>query len=114
VSREREQLIKRGVRRTVQSLADGKRTVGAGGLFELAYPFVAADVPDASPEEIQAGFALVWGIDPADRALYKHVLAVCDRHLPGADETIEQVLQRASRGGDVEATCLLALVKSTH
>ena len=109
MSREREQLIERGVWRAVGSLAED-----AGGLFELAYAFVAAEVPDASLEEIQAAFASVWGIDPEDRAWYEHVLTVCDRHLPGDGETIEQVLQRASRGGDVEATCLLALVKSTR
>jgi hypothetical protein len=83
-------------------------------LFELAYPRVASDVPDASVEEIKAAFASVWCISPADRDLYEQVLAVCDRHSPGEDETIEQVLQRAARGGDVEATCLVALVRSTH
>lgn len=114
MTHERKQLIRRAVRRAIGSLADDQSTVGTGGLFELAYPFVAADVPDASPEEIKAAFASVWGIEPADRALYEHVLAVCDRHAPGEDETIQQVLQRASRGGDVEATCLLALVKSTR
>ncbi|MEZ0171149.1 hypothetical protein [Microvirga sp. TS319] len=109
MSHEREQLIEQAVRRAFGSLAED-RTIGAGGLFELAYAFVAADVADASLEEIQAAFASVWGLGPVDRDLYEQVLAVCDRHSPGDGETIEQVLQRASRGGDMEATCLLALV----
>lgn len=112
MTNEREQLIRRAVQRAIGSLAEGQRTVGAGGLFELAYPTVAADVPDASSEEIEAAFASAWSINPADRNRYEQVLAVCDRHSPGEGETIEQVLQRASRGGDVEAACLLALVKS--
>jgi len=114
MTHEREQLIQEAIERAIGALAEDQSTVGAGGLFELAYPFVAADVPDVSLEEIRAAFALVWGIEPADRALYEHVLAVCDRHAPGAGETIEQVLHRASRSGDAEATCLLAIVKSTR
>jgi hypothetical protein len=114
VTNERERLIRRAVQRAIGSLAKEHSSVGAGGLFELAYPLVASDVPDASLEEIKAAFASVWGIDLADRDLYEHVLAVCNRHSRSDDETIEQVLQRASRGGDVEATCLLALVKSTR
>ncbi|MEZ0168274.1 hypothetical protein [Microvirga sp. TS319] len=110
---EREQLIEQAVRRAFGSLAED-RTIGAGGLCELAYAFVAADVPDATQEETQAAFASVWGLEPADRALYEHVLAVGDRHSPGDGETIERVLQRASRGGDMEATCLLALVKNAR
>jgi hypothetical protein len=113
VTNERERLIRQAVQRAIGSLAEGQRTVGAGGLFELAYPFVAADVPDASSEEIEATFASIWGIGSAGRNLYEQVLAVCDKHSPGEGETIEQVLQRASRGGDVEATYLLALVKNT-
>lgn len=111
---EREDLIRRAVQRVISVLAEEHSTVGAGGLFELAYPLVAADVPDAAPEEIKVAFAAVWGIAPVDRALYEQVLAVCDRHAPGESETIEQVLQRASSGGDVEAACLLALVKSVR
>ncbi|MXQ13537.1 hypothetical protein [Microvirga makkahensis] len=114
MTHEREQLIQEAIERAIGALAEEHTTVGAGGLFELAYPFVAADVPDASLEEVRAGFASVWGIEPAGRDLYEQVLAVCDRHSPGDDETIEQLLQRASRSGDVEATCLLALVKSTR
>jgi len=113
MTHEREQLIQEAIERAIGALAEDQSTVGAGGLFELAYPFVAADVPDASLEEIQAGFASVWGIEPADQDLYEQVLAVCDRHSPGEDETVQQVLQRASKGGDVEARLLLALVRST-
>ncbi len=114
MTHERERLIRRAVERAIGSLTDGQRTVGTGGLFELAYPIVASDVPSASSEEIKAAFASVWGIHSTDRALYEQVLAVCDRHSPRKDETIEQVLQRASRGRDVEATYLLALVRSTR
>jgi hypothetical protein len=114
VTNEREWLIRRAVQRATGALVEDQSTVGTGGLFELAYPLVASDVPDASLEEIKAAFASVWGVDLADRDLYEHVLEVCDRHSPGDNETIEQVLQRASRGGDMEATCLLALVKSTR
>ncbi|WP_134497374.1 hypothetical protein [Microvirga pakistanensis] len=109
---EREQLIERAIERAIGSLAEDQRTMGAGGLFELTYPLVAADVPDASSEEIRAAFASVWGIEPADRGLYEQVLAVCDRHAPGEDKTIQQVLQRAAKDGDVEAALLLALVKN--
>ncbi|WP_114946121.1 hypothetical protein [Microvirga calopogonii] len=111
---EREHLIRRAVQRVIRALADEQHTVGAGGLFELAYPLVAADVPDASAEEIRAAFASAWDIAPVNRALYEQVLAVCDRHWPGENETIDQILHRASRGGDVEAMYLLALVKSAH
>lgn len=110
----REQLIRRAVQRAIGSFAEGRRTVGTGGLFELAYPLVAADVPDASSEEIRAAFASVWGLGHGHRDLYEQVLAVCDRHAPGEDETIQQVLQRASKDGDVEAALLLALVKNTR
>lgn len=112
--REREQLIRRAAQRAIRALADEHHMVGVGGLFELAFPFVAADVPDASPEEIRAAFVTVWGLAPLDRAVCERVLSVCDRHSPGESETIEQVLQRASKGGDVEAAYLLALVKSTR
>ncbi len=114
MTNERERLMRKSVQRAIGSLAEGQRTVGAGGLFELAYPFVAADFPDASSEEIAAAFASIWGIGSADRNLYEQVLAVCDRHSPSDNETIEQVLQRASKGGDVEATYLLALMKNTR
>jgi hypothetical protein len=106
--------MRRAVQRAIGSLVEDQSTVGTGGLFELAYPLVASDVPDASSEEIKATFASVWGIDPVNRYLYEQVLAVCNRYPRSDDETIEQVLQRASRAGDVEATCLLALVKSTR
>jgi len=114
VTNEREWLIRRAVERVMRLLTEDQVSVGAGGLFELAYPLIASSVPDASLEEIKATFASAWDIEPADKELYEHVLAVCGRHAPCDDETIEQVLQRASKGGDVEASCLLALVKSTH
>ena len=114
MTNERERLIRQAVYRAIASLAESQRTVGAGGLFELAYPFAASCVPDATVEEIKAAFALTWGLCAEDRDLYERVLTVCDRHSPGDDETIEQVLQRASRGGDVEATCLLALANSAR
>jgi len=111
---ECEWLIRRAIERAMRLLAEVQVAVGADGLFELAYPLVASSVPDASLEEIKATFASARDIEPADKELYEHVLAVCGRHAPCDDETIEQVLQRASKGGDVEASCLLALVKSTH
>ena len=111
---ERECRIRREVERAMRLIAEDQGTVGAGGLFELAYPLVASSIPDTSLEEIKATFASIWGIKHADKMMYEHVLAVCNRHAPYEDETIEQVLQRASGSGDVEATCLLALVKSTH
>ena len=114
MTHERERLIRRAVERAIGPLSDDQRTVGTGGLFELAYPIVASDVPSASSEEIKAAFGSLWGIHSRDRALYEQVLAACDRHSPREDETVEQVLQRASRGGDAEATYLLALVRSSR
>lgn len=114
MTHEREKLIQRAVQRATESAAEDQSSLGSGGLFELAYPFVAADVPDASQEEVRAAFAALWGINPADRDLHEWVLAVCDKHSPGEDETIQQVLQRASHDGDVEAIYLLSMVLSTR
>lgn len=114
MSNQREQLIRSAVQRAIGSLASDDRTVGQGGLFELAYPFVAADVPDASSEEIKSAFSVIWGMNDMTRDLYNQVLAVCARHAPRENETIAQVLERASRGGDIEARCLLALVRSAR
>lgn len=113
VTTKREQLIKRAIQRAIASFTEEARSFGSGGLFELAYPFVAADVPDASQDEVRNAFASLWGIHPEDRGLHERVLAVCDRHSPGEDETIIQVLHRASGSGDLEATYLLELVNGT-
>src|SRR5688572_26966729 len=103
VTTEREQSIRQAVERAIKSVAEDQTLLGSGGLFELAYPFVAAVIPDATQEEVRAAFGSLWGIDPADRDFHERVLTVCDRHAPGDDETIKQVLQRASRRGDLEA-----------
>ena len=104
---ERKYQIAQAVERAVSSVASGQTSIGTGGLFELAYPFAAAEVPDATPEEIIEEFATLWGVATDARALYLQVLAVCDRHNPQQDETIKNVLQRASSGGDLEAAFLL-------
>jgi hypothetical protein len=109
MSEDREQSIRHAVERVIVLAASGETALGAGGLFELAYPLVAADVPDAIPDEVQDAFARVWGINRNDRSLYQNVLAVCDRHDPREDESIREVLQRASLVGDLEAAYLLSL-----
>ena len=106
----REERIAQAVRRVIASVASGETSPGSGGLFEVAYPFIAASVPDVTPEEIQIAFARLWGIDPQARGFHEHVLAVCDRHSPGPNETVREILQRASNKGDLEAQYLLSLV----
>jgi hypothetical protein len=106
----REERIAQALRRVIASVASGETSPGSGGLFELAYPFVAASVPGVTPEEVQIAFGRLWGIDPQARGFHEHVLAVCDRHSPQPDETIKEVLQRASSEGDLEAQYLLSLV----
>jgi hypothetical protein len=49
--------------------------------------FFAAEVPDASQEEVGASFASVWGFGGNEKGLYHRVLAVCDRHNTGEDES---------------------------
>jgi hypothetical protein len=109
MSEHREQSIRHAVERVIVLAASGETALGAGGLFELAYPLVAANVANATDDEIQDAFARVWRIDRNDRSLYQHVLAVCDRHNPREDESIREVLQRAALVGDLEATYLLSL-----
>jgi hypothetical protein len=109
MSKGRGQRIQHAAERAINLAASGEAALGAGGLFELAYPLVAADVPDATHDEIQDAFARVWGINRYDRSLYQHVLAVCDRHNPQEDESIREVLQRAALAGDLEAAYLLSL-----
>jgi hypothetical protein len=106
---QREVLIRGAVDRAIVPVAEGQTSLGQGGLFELAYPFVAAEVPDATHDEVQAAFASIWGIDGNDRALYQRVLGVCDRHNAGEDESIRDVLRRAAKSGYLQAAYLLSL-----
>jgi hypothetical protein len=106
---ERKQRLNRAVERVIASVASGERSLGTGGLFELAYPVAAADVPDATPEEITAAFASIWGIVADERAFYQRILAVCDRHHPQAEESITEILHRAASSGDLEAAYFLGL-----
>jgi hypothetical protein len=106
---DRELLIRRAAERAMASVAKGQTPLGQGGLFELAYPFVAVEVSDASQEKVRAAFASIWGFDGNDRALYQRVLTACDRHDAGDDESIGDVLRRAAASGDLEAVYLLSL-----